>query len=74
MALLEVLVLPPHYVEVFNTYAVTSVVKMVKYGRGGLLMFLEPLPKGPRGLCYIFLITLHPTTFIAVDNPTFSSS
>ena len=34
-------------------------------------MFLEPLPKGPRGLSYIFLITLHPTTFIAIYDPTF---
>ena len=37
----------PHYVEVINTYTVTSVVEMVKYGRGGLLVFLEPLSKGP---------------------------
>ena len=42
---LEVLVLPSHNVEIFNTYTVTSVVKMVKYGGGGLLVFLEPLPK-----------------------------
>ena len=44
---LEVLVLPPHNVEIINTYTVTSGVKMVKYGRGGLLVFLEPLSKGP---------------------------
>ena len=44
---LEVLVLPPHYVEVVNTYAVTSGFKMVKCGRGGLLVFLELLCKGP---------------------------
>ena len=67
---LEVLFLPPHYVEMFNTNAVTSGVIVVKYGRGGLLMFLEPLFKGPWGLSYIFLIAFHPTTFIAVDDPT----
>ena len=43
---------------------------MVKYGRGGLLVFIEPLSKGPWGLSYIFFITLHPTTFVAVDDPT----
>ena len=44
---------------------------MVKYGGGGLLVFFEPLTKGPRGLSYIFFITLHPTTFITVEDPTF---
>ena len=48
----------------------TSGVKMVKYGGGGLLVFSEPLTKGSRGLSYIFLITLHPATFITVDDPT----
>ena len=43
---LEVLFLPSHNVEIFNTYAVTSGVKMVKYGGGGLLVFLKPLTKG----------------------------
>ena len=33
-------------------------------------MFLEPLSKCCRGLSYIFLITLHPTTFVTVDDPT----
>ena len=41
----EVLVLPSHNVEIINTYAVTSGVKMVKCGGGGLLVFLEPLTK-----------------------------
>ena len=45
---------PSHFVEVINTYAMTSGVKMVNYGRGGLLVFLEPLFKGPWGLSYIF--------------------
>ena len=63
----DVLVLPSHNIEVFNTYAVTSDVVVVKYGAGGLLMFLEPLSKCSRGLSYIFLLTLHPTTFVAVD-------
>ena len=48
----------------------TSDVKMVKYGGGGLLLFFEPLTKGSRGLSYIFIFTLHPSTFIAVDDPT----
>ena len=43
----EVLVLPSHNVEIFNTYVVTSGVKVVKYGRESLLVFLEPLPKSP---------------------------
>ena len=33
-------------------------------------MFFEPLTKGSRGLSYIFFITLHPATFITVDDPT----
>ena len=33
-------------------------------------MFLEPLSKCSRGLSYMFLITLHPTTFVTVDDPT----
>ena len=48
----------------------TSGVKVVKYGGGGLLVFFEPLTKGSRGLSYIFLITLHPATFVTVDDPT----
>ena len=32
----EVLVLPSHNVEILNTYVVTSGVKVVKYGEGGL--------------------------------------
>ena len=32
-------------------------------------MFFEPLSKCYRGLSYILLITLHPTTFVAVDDP-----
>ena len=31
----------------FSIHSVTSGVKMVKYGGGGLLVFLEPLCKGP---------------------------
>ena len=33
-------------------------------------MFLEPLSKCSRGLSYILLITLHPTKFVTVDDPT----
>ena len=43
---------------------------MVKYGGGGFLVFLKPLTKGSRGLSYIFLITLHPSTFITIDYTT----
>ena len=43
---------------------------MVKYGGGGLLVFFEPLTKGSRGLSYIFIFTLHPSTFITIDDPT----
>ena len=42
----EVLFLPSHNIKIINTYAVTSGVKMVKYGGGGLLVFLKPLTKG----------------------------
>ena len=43
---------------------------MVKYGGWGLLMFLEPLPKCSGGFPYIFLITLHPVTFVPIDDST----
>ena len=49
----------------------TSDVIMVIYGGWGLLMFLEPLSKCPGGFSYIFSITLHPVTFISVDDSTF---
>ena len=38
---------------------------------GGLLMFSKPFTKGSWGLSYIFLITVHPPTFVTVDDPTF---
>ena len=37
----------------------------------GLLMFLEPLSKCSGGFSYVFFITLHPVTFISVDDSTF---
>ena len=43
---------------------------MVKYGGWSLLMLFEPLPKGSGGFPYIFLITLHPVTFVPVDDST----
>ena len=70
IALVEVLILPSYNVDIFNTYTMTSDVKMVKYGGGGLLVFFEPLTKGSRGLSYIFIFTLHPSIFITVDDPT----
>ena len=39
-------------------------------GDGGLLMFLEHLSKCSGGFPYIFFITLHPMTFISVDDST----
>ena len=48
----------------------TSGVLMVKYGGWGLLMFFEPLSKGSGGFPYIFLITLHPVTFVPIDDST----
>ena len=48
----------------------TSDVIMVIYGEWGLLMFLEPLSKCSGGLSYVIFITLHPVTFIPVDNST----
>ena len=41
------------------------------YGGWGLLMFLEPLCKYSGRLSYIFFITIHPVTFVSLDNPTF---
>ena len=33
-------------------------------------MFLEPISKYSRGFPYIFLITLHPVTFVPIDDST----
>ena len=60
----------PHYFKIFYTDFVTSGVIVVKYGEWGLLKFLEPLSKGFGGFPYIFLITLHPVTFVPIDDST----
>ena len=48
----------------------TSGVIVVKDGGWGLLMFLEPLSKCSGGFPNIFLITLHPVTFVPIDDST----
>ena len=49
---------------------VTSGVIMVKYWGGGFEMFLEPLSKCSGWFTNVFIITLHPVTFISVDDST----
>ena len=66
----EVLVLSPHNTEILNSDIVTSDVVMVKYWGRGLQMFLESLSKSSWGLTNIFLITLHPVTFISIYDST----
>ena len=66
----EVLVLSLHYVKIFSTNLVTSGVIVVKDGAWGLLMFLEPLSKYSGGYPYIFFITLHPVTFVPINDST----
>ena len=48
----------------------TSGFVVVKYGVWQLLMFPEPLSKCSGGFTYIFFITVHPVTFISVDDST----
>ena len=67
----EVLVLSPHYTKIIYANPVTSDDIMVIYGGSGLLMLLEHLSKCSGGFSYIFFITLHPVTFISVDDSTF---
>ena len=66
----EVLVLSPHYFKIFYADVMTSGVMMVKYGGWGLLVFFEPLSKISGGFPYIFLITLHPVTFVPIYDST----
>ena len=66
----SLMVLSPHYVKIFNAHFVTSLVIVVKYGGWGLLMFLKPLSKCSGGFPYIFLITIHPITFVPIDDST----
>ena len=44
---------------------------MVICGGWGLLMFLEPISKCSGRFPYIFFITLHPVTFMSVDDSLF---
>ena len=55
---------------IFNVDVMTSGVGMVKYRGRWLLMFFEPLFKHPWGFSNVFLITVHPITFISADDPT----
>ena len=73
IALLRFLVLPPYYTKIISGDPVTSGVKMVKNWGGCLLMFLEPLSKSSWGLSNVFLITIHPITFVSIDDPNFYS-
>ena len=60
----------PTILKLSMVILLTSGVKMVKYWEVCLLMFHGPLSKNPRGLSNIFLITIHPITFISIDDPT----
>ena len=60
----------PTILKIINDDTVTSGVIMVKYWRGCLLMFLEPLSKSHWGLSNVFLITIYPTAFLPIDDPT----
>ena len=66
----EVLVPSPHNTKILNSDIVTSDVVMVKYWGGGLEVFLEPLSKSSWGLSNVFLITLHPVTFVSIYDST----
>ena len=60
----------PNNVEIVDGNIVTTDVVVVIYGRGGFQMFLEPFSKCSWGLSNIFFITVHPVTFISVDDST----
>ena len=68
----EVLVFPPHYVEIFYGEMVTSGVKMVIYRGGCLEVFFEPVSKCSWGLSNVFLTAFHPVTLVSIDDSTFS--
>ena len=63
--------LPPHYTEIFHGNIVTSGIIVVMDGGRCLEVFFEPLSKCSRGLCNVFLITLHPITFVSLYDSTF---
>ena len=52
-----------------NSDRMTRDVDMVMYRGWGLEMFLKPLFKISSWLCYVFMITTHPATFISVYDP-----
>ena len=54
----------------FSRDLVISGFIMVKYWRGALEMFLEPFYKCSRWFTNVFIIALHPVTFITVDDST----
>ena len=66
----EVLVLLPTMLK-FSTLMLWPVVlKWSNMGEGAFWCSLNLSPKSSWGLSYIFLITLHPATFVTVDDPT----
>ena len=69
----EVLVLPPHNIEIFQCNGMTCGVEMVIYWGRGLKMLLEPLPECFWAFSYIFLITFLPFTFESVNDTTLLS-
>ena len=59
-----------HYAKIFQTDFVTCGIVVVKYEGWGLLMFIACLSKCSGGFLYILFITLHPVTFVSVDDST----
>ena len=67
----EVLVLSPQYGKIVNSNSMTRGVKVVMYRGRGLEMFFKPLFKISCWLSYIYIITIHPVTFISIYDSTF---
>ena len=67
---LKVLVLFPHYGEIFQFDIVTSGGIMVKNWGWGLVVFFEPFSEISRRLTNVLFITLHPVTCIFIYDTT----
>ena len=61
------MVLPPYNDEVVRVGMCPEMVQCPKMGEGFFEMFLVSLPKGLRGLTYVFIITYEPPTLIPID-------
>ena len=64
-------VLPAYYTEIVQGHLMTCDVMVVYDGGWCSHMFPEPFSKSPAWLSNVLIFTIHPSTSLPVDHPTF---